>query len=69
MKHVVINELQICPKCLKSHMGAAVSVLDFYACTDCFYNKYLNEMEPLMKDKVRSYFSPNFKTEEIKENI
>ena len=59
MKHVVINEPEICPKCLKSHMGAAVAVLDFFACTDCFYNKYQKEMQPKIQKMVRDYFKPD----------
>ncbi len=62
MKHVVLNEHKICPKCLKSHMGAMVGVLDFYVCTNCFYNGYQVEMEPLIIKMVREYFSPSLRS-------
>jgi hypothetical protein len=58
MRHVVVNEKVICSKCLKMHMGATVSILDFYACPDCFYKKYQPELEPILTKMVREYFQP-----------
>ena len=58
MTHVVIYKTEICPKCLKEHIGAAVAVLDFYACTDCFYNKYKKELQPKITEMIREYFQP-----------
>jgi hypothetical protein len=58
MRHCVAYEEFICPKCSKKSFGAAVAVLDFLVCTDCFYNKYNTELEPVIKKMVLDYFQP-----------
>jgi len=59
MKHVVTNKKVTCAKCLKEHMGATVSVFDFFSCPDCFYGKYEVELQPKIMEMVREYFKPS----------
>lgn len=56
MKHVVMSEHFTCPKCKKTTTGAAVEVLECVVCTDCFYEKYMKELAPKIKEMVRQYF-------------
>lgn len=56
MKHVVVSRPFICPKCKTENMGACVAVMDFLVCTDCFYKKYENELQPEIEIMIREYF-------------
>lgn len=69
MKHVVVNEPHICPKCLKSNMGSAESILDLLICPKCA-EKYRNELMPKIEKQVREFFQPErSKREDVSEFV
>jgi tRNA(Ile2) C34 agmatinyltransferase TiaS len=64
MKHVVVYESHICPKCLKQNSGSAGAILDLLICPECV-EKYKTELIPEIEKIVRDYFKPEYKNREI----
>lgn len=58
MRHIIVSEKVKCSKCSKEHMGATVSILEFYVCGDCFYAGYDKYVLPFIEEIVRNYFQP-----------
>jgi len=69
MKHVVVSEPYICPKCLKTNMGSAEAILDLLICPKCA-EKYRKDLMSKIETQVREFFQPErSKREDLDECI